>query len=228
MAARNIAIGWVSPGMVTADFCHALADTIMKDHGRHKIGWTINVECSPRIAEGRSSIVDMFLKTEAEWLLMIDSDMGWVYEDFELLCASADPQKVPIIGGLCFGGGRSIGCFPTIYGLVDEEGRPGLQKQATYPKNTLLKVGGTGAAFLMVHRQVYVAMLNRFGTTPSGKKHPYPWFEETILNETPLGEDIAFCFRAMALEIPVHVHTGVKTTHLKHHRLDEAYYESLL
>lgn len=228
MAARNIAIGWISPGQVSADFAHSLADTLLKDHGRHKVGWTINVESSPRIAEGRSQMVDGFLRTEAEWLLSIDSDMGWDYAAFDLLCATADKDKVPILGGLCFGGGRSLGCFPTIYGLTDDEGKVGLQRQTTYPKDTLVKVGATGAAFLMVHRSVYVAMLNRFGTAPDGSKHPYPWFEERVMNGHGLGEDVTFCFRAAALEIPVHVHTGVKTTHLKSHRLDEAYYESLL
>jgi hypothetical protein len=226
MTARNITIGWISPGHVTADFCHSVSDTILKDHGRHKIRHTISVECSPRISEGRSQLVDAFLLTDDEWLLMVDSDMGWIYDDFELLCKTADKDTVPILGGLCFGGGRSIGCFPTIYALVDEEGRPGLKRQVDYPKNSLLKVGGTGAAFLMVHRQVYIAMRNRFGGTPENP-HPYPWFEERVLNGTPLGEDIAFCFRAAALEIPVHVHTGVKTRHLKFHYLDEDYYESL-
>jgi hypothetical protein len=33
--------------------------------------------------------------------------------------------------------------------------------------------------------------------------------------------------RATALEIPVHVHTGVRTTHLKHLWLDERIYDRL-
>ena len=41
------------------------------------------------------------------------------------------------------------------------------------------------------------------------------------------GEDLSFCMRANALEIPVHVHTGVKTTHLKHLWLDERIYDRL-
>lgn len=228
MAARNIAIGWISPGQVSADFTIALADTILRDNGRHKIHSLIGVESSPRVAEGRSQVVDGFLRGTADWLLMIDSDMGWEYEAFQLLCKTADKDTVPILGGLCFGGGRSMGCFPTIYALTNDEGKPGVERQATYPKNALVKVGGTGAAFLLVHRSVYVAMLARFGTTPAGDPHPYPWFEETVIRGRPFGEDMTFCFRATALEIPVHVHTGVHTTHLKHHRLDEAYYESLL
>jgi hypothetical protein len=39
-----------------------------------------------------------------------------------------------------------------------------------------------------------------------------------------MGEDLSFCMRAGSLGIPVHVHTGVKTTHLKQLWLSEADY----
>jgi hypothetical protein len=43
------------------------------------------------------------------------------------------------------------------------------------------------------------------------------WYTRTINPSTGewISEDLAFCARMMALEIPVHVHTGVKTTHAK-------------
>lgn len=230
MTAKGIAIGFISPGQVFNDFAMGLSSTIMLDNGRHKIRQIIGIESSPRVAEGRSQVVEGFLAyhEKLEWLLMIDADMGWRYEDFEALCKVADVDNVPIVGALCFGGGRTTGIFPTIYEIKpDEEHGWDLERKMDYPKNALIKCGGTGAAFLLVHRKVYLHMAKANGKMPDGTPNPYPWFAESTPHGRPMGEDLTFCLRAQALGYPVHVFTGAKTTHMKSHRLSEELYEQL-
>jgi hypothetical protein len=49
------------------------------------------------------------------------------------------------------------------------------------------------------------------------------WYSpvQSSVDRSWLSEDLSFCMRCAALDIPIHVHTGVKTSHLKHIWLDE-------
>ncbi len=79
---------------------------------------------------------------------------------------------------------------------------------------------GTGSAFLIIHRSVLEQVKAEYG--PS-------WYSPVFnssLNMT-ISEDLSFCTRAGALGIPVHIHTGVRTTHLKQVWLDERLYDRL-
>jgi len=106
-------------------------DVIGEDHNggcQHVLrGGTIELLTGPRVAEGRSQIVEAFLSNEAynnaEWLLMIDSDMTF---EPDILCqllghayggdvkAKTSEPDCPVIGALCFAGGRSR-MYPTLY-----------------------------------------------------------------------------------------------------------------
>jgi hypothetical protein len=166
---------------------------------------------------------------------MVDSDMTWDYEAFELLCKHADPDEVPITGGLCFAGGRSWDAngnpmiYPTLYRFsADEDGGiSGVERVLDYPKDTLVEVHATGAAFLMVHRKVFIRMANVLSKTSDGFPNPYPWFSEVINRGRPFGEDITFCSRALALGFPVHVHTGARVGHRKTMTMDEALFDRI-
>jgi hypothetical protein len=76
-----------------------------------------------------------------------------------------------------------------------------------YTDDAVTRVGGTGGAFLLIHRSVLEKLR---------AEHGDHWFDQLYDHAGDIiGEDIAFCARAGALKIPVHVHTGVKTTHHK-------------
>jgi hypothetical protein len=208
--------------------------------GQHLMngGGNIAITSGPRIAEARSQIVDAFFADErlqASWLLMIDSDMTFPPDLVERLLEVADPTERPIVGGLCFAGGRDHDPYPTIYRevetkLPDGKSFVGIEPIHDYPEDQLVRVGGTGAACMLVHRQVFIAMSHPypkgFGTTADGTKTPYPWFVEGLVTPTgePIGEDIAFCRRATQLGIPIHVDTSIKLGHVKQFVLDEQWY----
>jgi hypothetical protein len=229
---------------VPIHFMSCWGDMLQYDacRGRHLVdgGGTMKITSGPRIAEARSQLVDAFFGeetlAEASWLLMIDSDMTFPPDLVERMLKVADAETVPILGALCFAGGRDHAPYPTIYREVAAEanGKPfvGIEPYHDYPRDALVKVGGTGAACLMVHRQVFIAMSHPypegFGTTADGTKSPYPWFVEGLVTPTgePIGEDIAFCRRATQLGIPIHVDTSVKLGHVKTFILDEGWYDA--
>lgn len=233
MAADHVAVSFIHPGDVAGGFCISMAHTILKDRRHGRISHIIGHETSPRIAEGRSKIVDDFLnETDAMWLLMADADMVWDWEAFDLLCRHANPETVPIIGGLCFGGGRSWegnkpNIFPTIYRFV-KEGK-GLVTEIVhdYPRDTLIPVGATGAAFMLVHRSVFHKLQKLLRKDANGDPNPYPWFAEIVHKGRAVGEDITFCMRAQAAGFPIHVHTGARIGHRKSMLLTEALYDQV-
>lgn len=238
----GVVIAWIHPGTVDGMFCDSVVGSFMHDtvlgHQRlSKWGGQISMRSSPRIAEARSQLVDRFLEAEhfleAEWLWMVDADMTWRDDSLERLLEIADPVDAPIVGGLCFAGGskgpgKGIEMYPTIYRLYRKDDGVHIEPVREYPRDSVVKVGGTGAAFLLVHRSVFLRMMQPhdkggFGTYPDGRPNAYPWFAEGHVDHRgmPFGEDIAFCLRAQAMGIPVYVHTGISVGHVKTMVLEE-------
>ena len=225
----TVCVSWISPGEVRHEFVESIMsmNLYFSERGRKVVRAFVGLQSGPRIAEARSKVVEAFAETRAEWLLMIDSDMVWEADALDKLLETADPVDAPIVGGLCFGGRADKPMFPTIYSVVaDDDGNfHGVNSVIEYPKDSVIKVGATGAAFLLVHRDVFVKMRKAFGKLPGGEPNPYPWFVEASNGGKPYGEDISFCIRALALDIPIYVDTRVKIGHIKTRVLSESAYE---
>jgi len=182
-----------------------------------------------RISEMRNGAARFLLEeSEAEWLLFIDSDMGFDSDALEHLLRAAHPVERPIVGALCFGlrkeesdgqGGWRGVAFPTIFDWkqLPDQPRPGFVQRYDFPPNTVLQCAATGAAFLLIHRTVFERVAEVAGPT---------WFDRARTHEDDdlMGEDISFCARVGHLGIPVFVHTGVGTNHLKPVWINEEYY----
>lgn len=211
MATADTVIGFVHPGEVKTAFLDSLLRTIAADtHGPRRIaGWN-GVQCSANISSGRNLLVDWFLDTPAQWLAMIDTDMVWPPDAIHRLLEHADPQRAPIVGGLCFGREADTGrIFPTLYDLAGEGDQPEFVRYDAYPDNAMFPVVGTGAAFLVLHRSALERIRDaRFSVA-------YPYFQEREMGGMRVGEDLTLCMRAGQLGIPVYVHTGVQIGHVK-------------
>ncbi len=154
-----------------------------------------------------------------EWLFMVDDDMGFAPDTVDRLVEAADPVHRPIVGGLAFamksdGVGpffaRRYRCTPTVYRWVETDTDIGFAPWFDYPRDQLVEVDSTGAAVVLIHRTVFEKIQAEYGDR---------WFDPLRIphagTEVEFGEDMAFCLRAKACGFPVHVHTGVKTTHDK-------------
>jgi hypothetical protein len=189
-------------------------------------GGYINMRCgTDGLPEARNRTVRQFLEAkglegqEVPLLMWTDTDMGYKPDSVERLAQLIDPVERPIVGGLCFTqreyaqdgyGGHLTYARPTLLDWVllnEDDEKPTFTARDWYPPDTLVKVAGTGAAFVMVHRIVFEKMRAEYGET---------WYEKIRGDDgVYLGEDISFCIRANALGFPIYVHTGIKTTHMK-------------
>jgi len=193
-------------------------------------GGPMLLPASPNTIPDRRNQAAAYLLDEssADWLLFIDSDMGFSENALEMLLDAADPVGAPVIGALCFGlrqveadgvGGFHTQPFPTLYDWTEnkETRKWGFSLRYDYSADVVTQVAATGAAFLLIHRSALQVMREQMGDV---------WFDRARMEagEGLMGEDIAFCARLGRLGIPLFVHTGVRTTHLKSVWVDEEFY----
>lgn len=221
-----ISLGYISPGTVATRFHESVVNLMRSDH---RVNQVISLISGPRIATARCDVVREFLKSGNDWLFMVDTDMTFSPDVVEKFIQNSNPKIRPVIGGLCFGGGRVGFPFPTLYTLVDPSTNQGkLTKVVTdYPKDALCKVDATGAAALFMHRSILLDMEKNYGEMPDGHPNPHPWFAETVQLGHEYGEDWTFCMRLRKMKVPLYVHTGIKFGHVKSHNYDESFFERM-
>lgn len=227
---ERVCVGYIHPGQVDTHFHHSLMSMVLHDKANRGrlTGYLAEETPSGMIAWGRNGIVKAFLAGPADWLFMIDTDMGFEPNTIERMLQSADREKRPIMGGLAFGhlpvkdskgtlGDMKYRRIPTIMRYVpatktlDGSGKqtpPSTTPMEHYPRDAVIECDATGAACLLVHRRVFEAMRKKFPA-------PMHWFDNMTIDGRWFGEDITFCLRAKALGFPVHVDTSVKTSHRK-------------
>jgi len=209
-------------------------DKMTGDHLMHQSGlrntgslasvWGRSIELS----HARNTAVAAFLSSESDWLLWIDTDIGFEPTALEKLLSVADPKTRPVVGGLCFieteyghdfHGGLTSRLLPTLYDwswVEPDNGMPGafkLAPRSNWTPEEVTRVAATGCGLLLVHRSVYEKISDWL--VESGAP-PHIWHERIPGPDgEQCGEDISFCLRVHQIGLPVYVHTGVTTTHQK-------------
>lgn len=229
MTPGSVVVGFLDGGSWSACFGLSYRDLLLWDVlGSQRIirenGKELRQVCGTGgIVAGRNRVAADFLdNTDGEWLWFVDTDMGFAQDTVDQLVRYADRNHTPVLGALCFKQTRqSRGdnfaerylIQPTVYEYVELEDEVGFRPIMDYPRDQIIRVAATGAACLLIHRRTLEKIRDRNGDV---------WFTE-IVHPTGLkgkprtfGEDMSFCVRCQALDIPVKVHTGVKTTHDKH------------
>jgi len=228
----RVSIGFLHPGEWSAAFGTSLMDLMMWDatHNArvmHPFGHIVLQTGAAGIAGGRNKIAHQMLTlSDSEWLFYIDADMGFTPDTLDRLVDSAHPEKRPILGALAFASkqdgtglaglnARRYRCQPTIYTMWEEEsGKVGFVPRFDYERDAVQPSDATGAACLLIHRRTLEKMADRFG---------FGLFDHIVLpvgdeengGRTEFYEDLSFCLRAQACDIPIHVDTSIKTTHDK-------------
>ena len=171
----------------------------------------------------RNVVVKTFLETtDADWLLMIDSDERLSLETWHKLIDSAHDKDRPIVSGLVFAaffddqdGLRPV---PTIYKMDSEKG---LQPIDAYPIDELIEVDATGTGCLLIHRSVLLDMQKQ--STPNQGKD-WAWFVEGAIDGTYFGEDLLFSKRLKSMGYKIFAHTGAILPHHKQFWLDDRHH----
>jgi len=205
----------VSNGQVAGEYAKSLAAMVAADltnsWGMFQSMLTGN--SGANISKARNEIVSRFLdQTDGEWLLWLDSDMVFPPDTIVRLLAAAQAADTKVIGGLCVMV-TSDGPIPTLYQPA-ESPTDVTRVLLNAPDDQILQVAATGAACLMVHRDVFEAMREA-----SPEDRLFCWFQEKVINTRWVSEDITFCLRANQLGYRVFVDTTLSIGHWKHGRV---------
>lgn len=220
---EKVVVACVRPSLVHGAYMDSLMDLLMYDFATHRRitegGGRLSYQTGPNLSAARNDVVRKFLAYgKADWLWMVDSDMVFPPDTVERLLEHADPEKAPIVGGLCFGLTNDGDVLPTLFDVVGDDNGVDVVRYSSWPPDTMMQVGATGAACLLVHKSVFERI--RDYAHPDRPDRPgfntaFPWFQEVEHGGQPVSEDITFCIRAGWCQIPVYVNTAVQIGHIK-------------
>lgn len=221
-SADRVAIGWIDPGHVDGMFAFTLAWVYAQR--RSRIDALLRVEASGLLSRGRNELVARFLDTtDAQWLLMIDSDEQLSVETFDKLIGAVHDVERPIVAGLYFGAWPGEGPYPDpvplIFRKIPDTTR--FKPVADYPADQVIPIDSAGTGCLLVHRSVFERFREQ-ATAHQGKN--WCWFMDMPVNGDWFSEDHYFCARAATLGFPLHAHTGAMLPHRKRYWLTERHF----
>ena len=220
-ASHRVCIGMVNNGTIDALLAMDLIH-VAREKGGH-FDHLVQVGNVGLTTRSRNVVVKTFLETtDADWLLMIDSDERLSLETWHKLIDSAHDKDRPIVSGLVFAaffddqdGLRPV---PTIYKMDSEKG---LQPIDAYPIDELIEVDAVGTGCLLIHRSVLLDMQKQ--ATPNQGKD-WAWFVEGAIDGTYFGEDLLFSKRLKSMGYKIFAHTGAILPHHKQFWLDDRHH----
>ena len=220
----KICIAWAHNKFVDTEFAISIFEILRTRVSR--IGGYHCVEGTGLLSKSRNLMVKHFLDhSDAEWLLMLDSDERFPLSTFDKLVAAADAAKAPVVAGLYFAAlfpdGRNIRPTPLIF-KVNEEGA--VVPYDDYPENAVIQVVAAGTGCLLMHRSA----LEKFRTMAAAEvAQDWMWFADgPIPGNRWLSEDLMFCSRLNQLDIPIVAHTGAILGHRKSIWVDDETYKA--
>jgi GT2 family glycosyltransferase len=225
----SVCLAYVHPNEVAHSWHQSVLDLVGWDlahEQRLMRGGVLAMRCgTDGLVKARNDVARRFLAGDAEWLFVVDTDMGFGPDTVDRLIAAADPVERPIVGALCFAqreveqdGMSGFRCEPrpTIIDWVEVDGGRQFAGRADWEPGSLVQCAATGMACVVIHRSVVETIGREHGT----------WYDRIPTADGLLGEDVSFCVRAGAAGFPVHVDTSVTTTHLKQFWLSEQDYRA--
>lgn len=197
-------VGWCDPGTTDGAFTRCMV-SLARERPEYEF---IRVEGS-RVDHQRNELVRSLLASEHEWMLMVDSDMTFSVADVdEVQVAAADVDARMVTGLICNAEGQPV--------VARREGHA--YRLLDHDECKSQFVDACGAAFLLVHREVYEAVGRNY------KGSAFPWFLFTEYQGRRLGEDFEFCRRAREAGYPIWLEASADIGHMKrkethaHHR----------
>ncbi len=138
-----------------------------------------------------------FLKSQAEWILLLDTDMWWEPQSIIRMMKTAKEKNVKMVAGLAFMElkGRVV---PNAYKFIPHNGGKIMAPFAVLPSlHEAFPVDATGGSCVLVHRDIYRAVLEQ---SIENDNTAYYWQEDVYMPvaKKMQGEDITFCKRVTA------------------------------
>lgn len=217
-SAAKVQIAYVHQNVVTHSFHHSMmsltnaSSHILMPYNLAARGNTM------ALPEARNELMRYFLEdTDATHIWWIDTDMGFAPDTVEMLLDT----ELDVVGALTYGnseyepdglGGYKTTSFMVAYDFVKQQ--DGFMHY-TLKHDVCLNgepqlVAATGTGCLLVSREAAAKV---------HASHAYAWFDQVaypgITPVARISEDLSFCYRLSTVGIPIYVHTGVRTNHMK-------------
>lgn len=197
----SITIAIPTLGDIKSNCVMSIVQSIFIDSNSNKLIKRYTHTISSTISYARNTLCNRFLEEDSEWILFIDSDIDFSYDDIISLYNLAIENSIGVISG--------------IYFSYDEN-----EKRA-YPvadvanlNNSLFKTDWSGLGFSLIHRSV---LEKTKSISLSGEYH---WFAETYMDGIYIGEDIYFSKLLKKNNIDMYVCPKVKLGHNKTIRIN--------
>lgn len=221
---NKVCIGWIDGGTVYSGFIAHLSAVILN---RADIISDVVVASGPYLSLNRNRMVESFLKTDAEWLFSIDTDVCIKVEDFDRLIEYADPVNRPIVAGkyyIPFDDGKTVivsGQKHSTPGSVE----PSQWLSIEDLNNPIIDgLHSVGIGYCLIHRNVFEAiqLINN---------RSWPWFQDEFKSlpywEGWSSDDIYFWNQVRDLGINIALCSEATSEHLKSFKLGDSTYLSM-
>jgi hypothetical protein len=245
--ADRVTVAYVHDNEYSGSFHASFVSLLMWDAGSnryllHDDGQLATRKGTDALPEARDLTARRFLDSNSEWLLWIDSDMGFAPDSLDALMQVAHPDERPVVGGLCFAsreyatdgmGGHRARPKPTIYqnrATCRHPECPGpTVERGLCPQHLGDDDDDLPGTQRMVAADWYPAnriitcdatgsaflLIHRSAVRRVMEKFGTCYGRIPDVDGKLRGEDVSFCVRLRELGIPVLIHTGVRTTHYK-------------
>jgi len=178
---------------------------------------TINLVTPPTVLMGCSYLalarqiqIKKFIESGADFLMMIDADETWAYNTIEKLVK----HNLPLVSGLVYS--RKYPYYPVWlnYNELDNKLEQNNTHYLPMVPNGLLKVDAIGAGFMLMRRDVALAIGTDAPANLSASE--CEWGE--------VGEDIAICYRARQHGFDCYVDLTTEIKHFSYVGIDKNIY----
>lgn len=236
----KVALGIVHGESVNSWYHHSVVGFLQKNNPTHHVFHDhICIRSGPLLSAGRGVLAGQFLEnTDADALLTLDSDMVFeperIYQHvtaFEQI--REQHPDVGVLGGLAFisADARCRNPLPNVWVPGQHEGQ--FLQLSDFPRDSLIEVGATGAACLIIAREV----LEKFAGEKVNPYHHIPlvnWpmlarnvkfsddidqiaaeLKSAVWRADQCGEDISFCMRVRDAGYKIFLHTSLIYDHAK-------------
>jgi len=235
-------IGYVHGGMVHEPFMKSILNCAWYDGRERKMLHSVVSHQGLYVDDNRNALVRLFLSQNAEWLLMVDTDIVFPANGPYMLLDAADWKERPIVSGVYFSRGLNANPDPLPVWYLPDPAHPercdGFTPCYSF-SDGLQPLAGAGAGFLLIHRSVFDKFRGKYPL------ETWLWFgrdtAEIDGRTIRLGEDLTFFKRCRELGIPIYGLGSCKLEHIKtrretvasfaaspHVRIKEQYQEKIL
>lgn len=231
----SFSVANINPGTVRTEFMLSMMQLVEKERAlgleidpatpRVRFDQFFALFSGPYLDDSRNRCVNWFFTTDSDYLVFIDSDIGFNANQVFDLIETAHNNGVTILTGVYYNQfGNKLRALVHEWGdpaesqgidpaLLDDDARDliplaPIHLTSFYPQNKPHPVDACGAGFVAIHRKVFIDMSARYAL-------PQQFFAELCLGGIHMGEDLTFCVRAKAVGHQTYVLPSIEVDHYK-------------